>query len=255
MNLNGLRILNTRPLGQNLQLQEDILSSGGVSIALPALSIEPTPDTWLNQLPNFVEIDIAIFISANAVSYFFESLRNHGLAWPSSIQNIAIGKATGNMLSKYNVRLDEVPKIADSEHLLALESLQQVSNKKILLVKGVNGKQEIEHTLFKKQAILFSVDVYRRVLPCIEQELIDSLWHDDLVDIILFTSLQAMHHLFVLFGEVKTSWLCSKPCVVISERLAHEAYALGINTVLVSQYDKLIDTLLQYAQHLKRIQT
>ena len=105
---------------------------------------------------------------------------------------------------------------------------------------------DITKTLLARGANLISVNVYRSILPNTEQKFIHSLWHDDQVDIILFTSQQAMHNIFTLFGEAARVWLCSKPCLVISERLAEAAFTLGMRTIIVSRYDTILNTLEQY---------
>ena len=112
--LNGLRILNTRPLEQGLLLNKAITRAGGISIDLPALAIEPTADDWLQSLPILKIINHAIFISTNAVNYFYEKLEQQPLIWPETIQTTVVGRATAIALAKWNIRLDNVPLIADS---------------------------------------------------------------------------------------------------------------------------------------------
>ena len=244
--LHGLRILNTRPLEQGLALHQAISDAGGISVDLPAIAIEPTANDWLKKLPNLDTLNQAIFISSNAATHFYSALKQQQLAWPSAIKITAIGNASASALEKWNIRIDNCPLIADSEHLLQLEILQQVQNQTILLVKGVGGRMHIATTLQKRGAKLISLDVYQRVLPTTQQNSIYSVWHDDLVDIILFTSHEAMHNLFSLFGDSARSWLCSKPCMVISERLAEAAFMLGIQAIILSRYDTMLSTLEHY---------
>lgn len=241
--LHGLRILNTRPEAQGILLSKTIIDAGGIAIPFPALTIEATDNNWLNHLGNLTSIHQSIFISANAVNYFFATLKQHHITWPISIETTAIGKASAAALEKWSIRNDHLPVMADSEHLLQLQSLQEVRDQRILLVKGEGGKPDIETALDSKGARVIALSVYKRVLPNIDQQDIQSLWQDDRVDIILFTSQQAMHHIFLLFGEQARNWLCSKPCVVISERLAQEAFKLGIQTVIISHYDRILNTL------------
>lgn len=246
MNLHGLRILNTRPLEQGLLLTDAILAAGGIPIILPALSIEPIPETWLKKLPDLNSIHQALFISPNAVKYFFETLKNYQITWPTTIEVIAIGNASAKILTQWGVHTDGLPAIADSEHLLQLKSLQHVADKSILLVKGEGGRTEIANTLRSRGAQLISVSVYRRTLPKTSPQRLQSLWQDDAVDIILFTSQQAIHNIFALFGEDARDWLCSKSCIVVSERLAEIARSLGIHNIIVSRYDKIMKTLAEH---------
>ncbi len=241
--LNGLRVLNTRPLEQGQALSRAINSAGGIAIDFPTILIEATHPNWLRHMPELTQINQAIFISTNAVHYFFNTLEKHNIDWPNNIQITAVGHATAEALSTRGFTSHHIPAIADSEHLLALKSLQQIQQQTILLIKGVGGRPVIAETLHTRDAYLIPLSVYRRVLPTMSEQYINSLWHDDAVDIILFTSQQTMNNLFTLFGKEASTWICSKPCLVISTRLEKEAALLGMRTIITSSYDKILDTL------------
>lgn len=225
----GLRILNTRPLGQNQALSQAIYDAGGIPIECPALRIEPIHSKWWRVQEDLRSIDWAIFISTNAVHYCFEKIN----VWPDSIRVAAVGEATANALRQRGVRVDEVPLISSSEGLLSLEAMQRVYGQTILLVKGENGRTLLADTLVHRGARVRLLAVYRRTLPVVESAYLQSLWHDDAVDAIVFTSEEAMYHLFQLFGYEASHWLRSKPCYVKSERLAKTAVHLGINSVTI----------------------
>ena len=240
--LSGLSILNTRPEGQNKCLSAQIITAEGIAIELPLLEIEPLSDI---NVPNLNTIDQAIFVSSNAVQAFFKFLQRNRIAWPNHIEVIAIGKSTGDPLRDYYVTTHHTPLKADSEHLLQLKTLQQPG--KILLIKGEGGRPLIAETLIKRQASLTMIDVYRRCLPKINSQKINSLWHDDAVDIILLTSEQSLQHLFKVFPTQAHPWLRSKNILVISERLAKAAAALGITHIIHSQPNNILETLLDFA--------
>ncbi|KTC87348.1 MULTISPECIES: uroporphyrinogen-III synthase [Legionella] len=245
--LNGLRVLNTRPLEQGKILSQMINAAGGVAIECPALTIKPTPKDWLRSLPQLNTVEKAIFVSTNAVKYCFSALAQK---WPTTIQVIAVGQATANALRNYGIQVDLSPEIADSEHLLELQTLQQVKNETILLFKGEKGRPLIEETLSTRGANLLIFQVYKQLLPQANSELFHSLWRNQAVDIILFTSQQAMHNIFLLFGEGRHAWLRSLPCIVISERLAKEAALLGMQTIIVSTLETLLNALHEFNQGL-----
>lgn len=244
--LHGLRILNTRPKKQGQKLAASIINAGGVSIDCPSIEIQAIPCEWMDTLPDLYTVNQAIFISANAVDYFFQQLQGQSKAWPEQINVIAIGDASAQALNAYGIRVHHIPAMADSEHLLALPCLQSLSEQSILLVKGEGGRSLIEQELLRKKAQVFALSVYQRILPTLPLGFTHSLWRDDAVDIILLTSEQSMHHLFELFSPDAHAWLRSKPCFVISERLAHIAASLGIKKVRVSPPDSIINSLLDY---------
>jgi uroporphyrinogen-III synthase len=252
MRLHGLRILNTRPVAQAQSLNEAIQAAGGISITCPAIEIKASRTPWLNHLPPLSSLQQIIFISANAVNYFFEALAPKALIWPETITFIAIGQATAQSLAQWIQFPIHVPSIANSEHLLQLSSLQHIQGQNIVLVRGEKGREEIAQQLLYRGARLISLPVYRRVLPKLSQAMLSSLWHKDAVDIILFTSEQAMRQLFALFGKKAHAWLCNKPCVVISERLVKVARSLGLQHILLSPYDELLLSLEQYSTTLQK---
>jgi len=242
--LQGLRVLNTRPAEQNKTLSYAIQNAGGISIELPTIVIEPLRPDWLKTLPDLSDVDHAVFVSANAIKYYFLAAKQ--LVWPSSITVTAIGQASADELTTRGIPIHHTPIDADSEHLLRLDHLQQIQNQTVMLIKGEKGRPLIEKTLRSRGADVIPVAVYRRELPKTNSLQTNLLWHDNAVDIILFTSQQSMYNLFTLFGEKARDWLCSKPCLVISERLAESASQLGMQTIIVCRHHSLLNTLEQY---------
>lgn len=247
MNLKGLRVLNTRPAKQAKLLSRAINTAGGSSIDCPALVIKPKSSAWLGHLPKLDHVAFAIFISVNAVECCFKILP---YKWPSSIQLIAVGDATAASLIQHGLQPHLIPALATSENLLNLKELEKVNNKTILLFKGEEGRPLIAETLRARGADLYIFDVYQRQLPHYDPQQLRFLWQNEAVDIILFTSQQAMFNLFHMFGEEAHAWLCQTPCLVISERLAKEAALLGIKKVLVSTPKTILITLHQFNQGL-----
>ena len=200
----------------------------------------------MNALPNLAGVHHAIFISTNAVNYFYKALEQYPLQWPNTIQTTTIGLASANALEQWGKHAGNTPSIADSEHLLKLDVLQDVKHQTILLIKGEGGRMEIMNTLKKRGAHVVSVDVYRRVLPHTAPFDLHTVLHEGRVDIILFTSQQAIQNLFLLMGTTAHAWLCRTPCLVISHRLAEVAALFGMQTIIVSSHDKILDALENY---------
>jgi uroporphyrinogen-III synthase len=241
-----LRVLNTRPLKQAKALTQLIEAAGGIAVECPALAIEPSDKTWVDALPDLKTVETALFISANAVDCCFRVLEPE--QWPASIQVLALGEATAQALMHYGLAVDLIPDQADSEHLLALSVLQAVNAKTLLLFKGEGGRTLIAKTLAARGANLHCIETYRRCLPKIDPKWLDALWRNERVDIILITSQEAMHNLFTLFGKAAHSWLCSRPCLVFSERLAREAALLGIEEIIVTEPKNILTRLHQFKQ-------
>ncbi|PWY54724.1 uroporphyrinogen-III synthase [Legionella qingyii] len=244
----GLRILNTRPQEQAQPLSQSIRDAGGVVIELPTLEIQATDSNWINLLPDLKKVDQAIFISANAVHYCFTQLNSQNIKWPSSIQVIAIGQGSAAALQKFGIQVNAIPDIPDSEHLLALKTLQQPAKQNVLLFKGEGGRPLIEEQLIERGANLIILKVYKRVIPKISCNLIESIWRNDLVDIILLTSEQSLHNLFKLFDKEAQEWLRNKKWLMISERLAQVASSMNIKNIRVCNPNRVMNTLFDYVK-------
>jgi uroporphyrinogen-III synthase len=242
--LNGIRVLNTRARHQAHALSEAITGAGGIPIELPLLSIKPTDPSWQQTLPELIHVDVAIFVSPNAVHAFFKHISP--AVWPASIKIFALGQGTHNALKTYGITPYASPKQADSEHLLMLIQLdlKKYPAQTCLLIKGVGGRVYLQHELTKQGITVYQFDVYQRTLPTPDDNLITSLWYEDAVDIILITSETALKHLFILFDEDKKPWLCNKTCLVISKRLEQAARAKGIKNIIISPYACIIDALI-----------
>ncbi len=243
--LNKLRVLNTRPEGAAVSLNQAIHAAGGIAVALPGLTIKAHKNDWLSHILPLAQAKQAIFISPNAVTYCFERLKNCNIIWPATICVSAIGNATAARLKTYGVSVNYVPDVSTSEHLVQLNNFQSIQHQTIFLFKGGDGREIITDTLRAKGANLIPVSVYDTEKPMITQEYINSLWKNDAIDTILFTSLQAMKNIITFFTKERLVWLCNKPCIVISERLAYEAKRLGMKNITISRYDDIINTLIQ----------
>jgi uroporphyrinogen-III synthase len=239
--LNSFRILNPRPVHQAAELSQIIQNAGGVAIEFPMLDIETLPAHWVTSLPTLSQLNKAIFLSANAVHAFFSNIDLH--QWPATIQVFAIGQATAQALRQYGLSAIQTPDIADSEHVLAIPALQNITKQAILLVTGEKNRPLLPVTLRERGADLHHIAVYRRVLPKKNPQFAHTLWQDDAVDIILMLSQDMMENLFVLFEEEARVWLQSKPWIVISPRLVKIAHMYQVRTVMCTPYSEMLTTL------------
>ncbi|NDH67918.1 MAG: uroporphyrinogen-III synthase [Gammaproteobacteria bacterium] len=244
IDLQGLKILNPRPQHQAAMLSQMIHAAGGIAVELPTLEIESLSTDWLTTLPALSTVQSAVFVSANAVTHFFAGLHSQSIAWPDTIRNFAIGKGTAATLVKQKVRQITTPEHADSEHLLALPTLQDIQGQSVLLVTGERSRPLLSAILTKRGAHVQNVAVYRRARPKINLQFTHALWQDDAVDIILMLSQEAIENLFVLFEDDARNWLQSKPWIVISPRLVDIAHRYHVKTVLLSPYKDILTTLM-----------
>ncbi len=239
--LEGCCVLNTRPSHQADELTRSIQALGGKVISCPALAISPLPSEWKETLAPLHTFHLAIFISANAVNHFFTIVQAEH--WPSTLPIIAIGPATAAKLNLLHLHVDSVPSLAESESLLTLPCFTKIKNKRILLIKGKGGRDFLSLTLQKQHAFVTELPVYERTIPQLPTNYLEQIWRNDHINIILFTSEQAMKQLFVMLEESAHEWLKNKPCLVISQRLHHAATALGIKTIFCTRPDAILQGL------------
>lgn len=245
--LNGLRVLNTRPFPQNQSLTHLIESAQGQCVELPALTIVQKTDVFAS-LPRLDTVDKVIFVSPRAAQYFMQTLTQHQLALPMPLEVIAVGQGTALELKQWGIQTAIVPKLADSEHLLQLDTLTNIHNKTILLIKGEGGRPLIQETLLKRGANLHVVKTYFRAFPSYSSQFVSALWQDDAVDIIIYTSEEGMRNVFKMFGTEAHGWLSNKACLVLSKRLVHSAKELGIKTIYNCPYEHILTELVRFAR-------
>ena len=244
LSLQHISVLNTRPWPQGLEFSQQIIALGGQAFNLPLLEITPVAaKDWLKVMPVWSKVEQIIFISANAVHYFFRTLQLHGISWPKTIPVIGIGKATATQLSNFGLTNIIIPIEADSEHLIHLPCLQDIKNKLVVLVKGKDGRTLIKKHLVAQGAIVNELSVYQRQLPILNTEYVKKLWQENTFNSILITSELSLKHLFMIFPDSMHAWLRTKLCIVISQRLAVAVKQWGFTQYLCCKPHLIIEEL------------
>lgn len=232
-NLQGLNVLVTRPAEQAADFSEMISAAHGRPVGFPTLEILGPEDKHQarQQLQNLDQVDLLIFVSANAVRYAFPLLPDQ---IPLDLRIAAVGKATARALEEVGLDPTLVPESSfDSEGLLALPALQKVKGWRVLIVRGNGGREHLREALEARGARVEYVEVYRRRLPRRNPANLITNW-DRLVDVVTVTSVQSLDNLFTLLGEAGVERLRQTPLVVASQRIATRAAEQGCEQILVS---------------------
>lgn len=243
--LQGLRVLVTRPAEQAQHLTDEVYRLGGDPIALPLLEIQPlTPQS----IPDLAKMDILVFISANAVTFGLPCLPE----LPPELLVGAIGQATAAHLTAAGIRVDLVPGQPDSEGFLALPAMQVLAGKMVLLVRGRGGRETLARHLRERGATVTYLEVYRRVCPQWRATDVNTALH---ADVITVTSGEALDNLAQLARLPAAEAIWSKPLVVFHERIAGRARELGftLNPVVSVKPgdDALVKALLKWVNQQK----
>ncbi len=225
--LQGVTVLVTRPREQAKDLCELIRSAGGRAVPFPALEIEPLPRP---ARPD-AACDIVIFVSPNAVR-FGTGLLSELMTGHDSPMIGAIGPTTAKDLvsAGYPVTLDPGPGFT-SEALLSAPELGSLQGKKILIVRGVGGREHLARELTRRGAAVSYAEVYKRVKPVPDQRTIESVesrWNDNGIDIVAANSVETLGNLYDILTTAGRRCLQRTPLVTASPRVADCAVALGL---------------------------
>lgn len=211
----------TRPLDQAKRLTALIEQAGGHAIPFPLIAIAPLENYTLFelQLEKLRDYDWVIFISSNAVQYGLPRLLQRFNPMPEGLRFAAIGPATAAELKKFGIDDTLIPAHRfDSEALLALPDMQQVASRKIMIFRGVGGREVLAETLRQRGAHVEFAECYRRTNPQSDLHALDRRRQQGELDAIVVTSSEAMRHLLQLGAGC--DWLSSMPLCVNHERVA-----------------------------------
>ncbi|MEJ2310702.1 MAG: uroporphyrinogen-III synthase [Gammaproteobacteria bacterium] len=222
--LNGLRVLVTRPRGQAGPLAEAIRDCGGQVERMPLLAIEAavsTADT--DKLRHAADYDDLLFVSPNAVRHAT------GLLAAGKARVIAIGEATAALLEDNGIAVAIVPQRSTSESLLDDVRIGPMAGRRVLIVRGQGGRELLAGSLREAGAHVDYAEVYRRAMPPAPPVELMQAWGER-VDAIIVTSEQMLKNLLEL--TQKDRRVLETPLVVISERLQYAANTLGFTDIL-----------------------
>lgn len=223
------RILVTRPAGQATRLCSLLEAAGYEAIPLPAIEIlQPADNYRLEAVTDTLEeYDLAVFVSVNAVKTGLEFILNHR-DWPGNTRIATVGARSAEALLPYGLSVDLVPEHQyNSEALLALDELQDMSGQCVVIFRGNGGREVLRDTLVARGADVDYVEVYQRACPAVDAQRMQTLLQPDYLDCITITSNEALQNLFAMAGPAGQPLLLQIPLVVIGPRQATLARQLG----------------------------
>ena len=215
--LAGCGVLVTRPPAQADGLCEAIENAGGTAIRFPVLSIEGRTGGDIEADLGDFSPDIVVFVSANAVTFGLPVLDDIDASFA------AVGPATAAALSAAGRPPHIVPISGyDSEALLAEPALVDVKDKRILIVRGENGRELLADTLRDRGATVGYLPVYRRkryrpdaeAIADLERQLLEGA-----VDVVSVLSVETLEHLVELLPPLGRERLRETPLVAPGERV------------------------------------
>lgn len=234
--LAGLKILVTRPQGQAQGLIDKLTALGATPIHFAAIEIlEPRDTTALKTLMGrLASYDWAVFISPNAVSRALNMLRGMNLDWPPEVRIAGIGRGSARELKRLGFTNVLVPAGRfDSESLLSLDPMQNVAGLQFIIFRGEGGRELLGDTLEARGAHVQYAECYRRGAPTADVSTLLRQWARQGLDAITLTSVEGLHHLYDVLGQVGQRWLTKTTLIVVSERLKDACLALGLEGPII----------------------
>ena len=229
--LNGKHIAITRPIDQAKKLSALVIEAGGTPILFPLIAITPLNDynqfeAVINQIETY---DWAIFISSNAVQNGMPRLVKASI--PKNLNFAAIGPVTATELESFGIKHVLIPNGRfDSESLLTLPEMTDVTGKKILIFRGVGGRDVLAETLKARGAQVTFAECYQRINPQTNCDLLAQLYSENKLHGIVVTSSEAMRHLLDLAGDA--DWLHNVTLFVNHARIADLPLQIGLKVLV-----------------------
>jgi uroporphyrinogen-III synthase len=230
-------IVITRPAAQAGGLARLIEGRGGRAILFPVIEIVDVSDLGrVNALVDRLDaFDIAIFVSPNAAAKGMNAIRARR-ELPPRLTVVAIGGGSARELERHGVRAVVTPHLrADSEGVLDLDVLREVSGKRIAIFRGVGGRELLRETLAARGAIVEYAECYERVRPRLDpRELIEDL-RSGTAEAFVCTSSEGVANLHAMLGPAGAPLLMRTALFVPHPRIASAAARLGLERVFVTE--------------------
>jgi len=228
---NKPRLLVTRPAAQSARLCNLLEADGFEAIRLPAIEIlDPLSLYELEAVSD--ELDsyhLAVFVSVNAVQKGVEFILDRR-DWPEDTAIATVGARSAEALLPYGLSTDYVPEHQfNSEALLALEELQDMSGQRVVIFRGNGGREYLHDTLLERGAEVDYVEAYRRACPVADKTALLALLQPGYLAGITITSNETLQNLYDMAGAAAQPLLCEVPLLVVSERQAALARQLGFS--------------------------
>lgn len=224
--------LVVRPAAQANQLVQMLRQLGHAPLCCPLLETRPGCD--LPHLGDMLrEADLVIAVSMHAVHFAHYFLLQTGQTWPH-IDYFAVGQASADAFAEAGIQA-LCPADPRSEGLLALPALQGVSGRRVLILRGNDGRDLIARTLASRGALVHYCATYERHYPDLDGDALIRHWQAAGLDSLLITSGELLQRLLALVPGPQHPWLYDRLLVVPSPRVAEMAEGAGFTRIVIAQ--------------------
>jgi uroporphyrinogen-III synthase len=231
--LAGIGVAITRPVEQAKKLTQRINNAGGHVIPFPLIEIVALDDytQFEQEIANIHDYDWILFISSNAVQNSMPRLIKLGI--PTQLQFAAIGPTTAESLKEFGIEKVLIPKDRfDSESLLSLPEMHQMQGKKVMIVRGIGGRDVLANTLMERGAQVTFAECYQRINPQQNCDVLAHAFAKQQLQRIVVTSSEAMRYLLAMAGDA--DWLKQVTLCVNHARVAEQPLAMDLKVKIAN---------------------
>lgn len=260
MDLKDITVVITRPSHQAESLKALLQNHGASVQQLPLMTIDTShPDIDKQAIKSCIlNLDLyhhIIVVSANAARLAHEWIDEYWPQLPQQINWLAVGEATAKTLQQFNYPIYSPETGMNSESLLSLPELQVLEHQRVLICRGLGGRETLAEKLKERGAKVDYVELYSRT-PChynqatLKQHLITPS-----PSAIIISSGEGLQNLTDQVKQLDTldiQLLKKTTLVVPSSRVAELAKKLGYESLCIADNatdQAMVSALASYATH------
>ena len=159
MHLTGHTIIVTRPQGQANHLMSLLKAEGAEPVWFSPIEISPNLEVLPSLPAAFLSADIVFFVSPSAIDVAKDYLDFSSF----SGSLVCVGKPSADKLKAISHQHVFYPEEGhDSEAVLDLDLFADVTDKKVLIIKGEGGRMVLTENLRLRNAKITSFSIYQR---------------------------------------------------------------------------------------------
>ena len=229
-------VIITRPAHQSAPILHQLNTLGWRSIERPLMAIAPVADdeqagALRQTIQNLDHYQAVVVVSMNAAEIGLQWMDNYWPQAPVGIDWIAVGPSTSDILSHAGLTVHCPTSGFDSEAMLTLPCLHPdtLANKKVLLWRGIGGREFLATTLRQYGATVEYAELYER------QEILytETEWQQALQQkpILMLSSTQALD---IVCAQVPNLPEHLSGLIVPSHRSSDDAQRRGFQRVVTA---------------------
>lgn len=207
------------------------------------------PESLADCVARLPEFDLIVFISPSAVEQALPLFAARHPDWAAGCRIAAVGQGSRAELLRQGLAQVIAPsRAAGAAGLLELPELAEALPRKVLIVRGVGGREELAEGLRARGAQVEYAECYRRVRPAADASPLLEHWRQGGIGAVTVTSIEILDNLMALLGAAGVELLRRTPMFVHHPRIAEAARARGIGTVIETAADEaaLVEALMDY---------